>query len=997
MNGWNPDKDKRVANPIERATRMRLPQVQGTSNPKSSTDLVMKAFQKATSAAPFKNDAQYNKAVTSIEDFAQFKDRCQQEAEQEEKCGNWEAAIAIYKSFISVMLSLKKPVKDRLISYPFMLALYQVKLACCYEKLGQIAEYRKCVMLSQGTGYHPLVVYHYAKWLIDTNMEPFNEVKVLQALKLLKESTETTNCPAGYEFVAIDIRYLLAVTSFKLFILDTSKKIFLSTTLAAIKPIIEKDLRAKLFYATEILCKIEGNYPKALQLLEQMVNTSDLTDVNVVAAHYFIGSIYNNGENTGLEQNDEKAYQHFLIAAEHGHVQAQHDLALKLEEGQGRPADYKQAANWYRKAAEYDDGDSQQNLALLYVEHPDCCPDEKDASYWFMRAASHYVEAAFSNLSRYSFDETFSSCDPTISARFWWKLGWLNTQIPSFAFNLGNSFIQLPYSGIDPDPAIVYLSLIPEEVTEYSDSQLTLSLLYKFKAELDENKKVEYTQRSKQAFQNHKLTSNNKNMATKYITASETQVDDAIDVAAKNSVINQNKEKTHVELMSLLATHVKKPAGIKAKGFINFKIETCDSRDTALLLYNLGEICQKQLGSDRRILDANHQRILTMIAHVGTVVHYAEAPDIAMMLDGITKLSLHPDLPIVGKVLHMLYQAAVIKLEQFSLLDLTAVIFSLGRTKITAPLLPFYLAALMGQTQKLINDPNENVSWQVLTMILYTCMLLEESLRDTPIYNENYKTFIQFLVTNLNRKFKTLKGVDLDHRAAMQLHMVERYFHRKNPATCKSLDDGLLSKVSMLVGNQDQKDSEIDDVAMFNVQASERCNNIYTVLGVEETPEAKPPVNVSNFQQEVFDFVVQYFPQAKHDTEKVHYLPVDIYIATLDDDFSLQADGTTHFLHHNPGEPPELNHKSRVNTAIIGKCVRVSYYEWNQCKNDDQRYDYLRGLIENLGFSMPPKKVAAKIPIAANLVSSNPLITTATTSTIAPIELQVISNVQQKL
>ncbi len=62
------------------------------------------------------------------------------------------------------------------------------------------------------------------------------------------------------------------------------------------------------------------------------------------------------------------ALREFRVFAEQGDADAQYNLALKYDNGQGVPQDYAEAAKWYRKAAEQGIAKAQNNLGLKYAK-----------------------------------------------------------------------------------------------------------------------------------------------------------------------------------------------------------------------------------------------------------------------------------------------------------------------------------------------------------------------------------------------------------------------------------------------------------------------------------------------------------------------------------------------------------------------------------------------------------------------------------------------------
>ena len=65
-------------------------------------------------------------------------------------------------------------------------------------------------------------------------------------------------------------------------------------------------------------------------------------------------------------QDYETAYKLILPLAEQGSAQAQYNLALMYNFGQGVPQDYKEAVKWYRLSAEQGVAQAQYNLGVMY-------------------------------------------------------------------------------------------------------------------------------------------------------------------------------------------------------------------------------------------------------------------------------------------------------------------------------------------------------------------------------------------------------------------------------------------------------------------------------------------------------------------------------------------------------------------------------------------------------------------------------------------------------
>ena len=75
-------------------------------------------------------------------------------------------------------------------------------------------------------------------------------------------------------------------------------------------------------------------------------------------------------------------------AAEQGHADAQHSLAIAYSYGDGVPQDDTEAVKWYRKAAEQGFAKAQYNLGVMY-DNGDGAPENYVQAYaWWNIAAA---------------------------------------------------------------------------------------------------------------------------------------------------------------------------------------------------------------------------------------------------------------------------------------------------------------------------------------------------------------------------------------------------------------------------------------------------------------------------------------------------------------------------------------------------------------------------------------------------------------------------------
>ena len=100
--------------------------------------------------------------------------------------------------------------------------------------------------------------------------------------------------------------------------------------------------------------------PEALALYRKAADQGDSD------AQYNLGVAYDEGE--GVPQDHQQAVAWYRKAAAQNHVRAQFNLAVSYDDGEGVAQDKKQAVHWYTKAAEQGDADAQQNLSVMYAK-----------------------------------------------------------------------------------------------------------------------------------------------------------------------------------------------------------------------------------------------------------------------------------------------------------------------------------------------------------------------------------------------------------------------------------------------------------------------------------------------------------------------------------------------------------------------------------------------------------------------------------------------------
>ena len=117
----------------------------------------------------------------------------------------------------------------------------------------------------------------------------------------------------------------------------------------------------------------KGNYADALNSWKLA------SEVGSREADFLLGFLYD-----GVLQNDKKALFFFTRAASSGHIQAQINVGLKYEKGEGTKIDKNKALQWYTKAAFNQNDIGQFRLASLLQEEFE---KFKESHFWFLKSA----------------------------------------------------------------------------------------------------------------------------------------------------------------------------------------------------------------------------------------------------------------------------------------------------------------------------------------------------------------------------------------------------------------------------------------------------------------------------------------------------------------------------------------------------------------------------------------------------------------------------------
>ncbi len=125
----------------------------------------------------------------------------------------------------------------------------------------------------------------------------------------------------------------------------------------------------------------KGDFATALREWRPLAEQGDAD------AQYNLGVMYDKGD--GVTQNHKEAVKWYRKSADQGNASAQYNLALMYENGKGVTQDYKEAVKWYRKSAEQGNANAQNNLGLRYYNGQGVLQDNVYAHMWLNIAASN--------------------------------------------------------------------------------------------------------------------------------------------------------------------------------------------------------------------------------------------------------------------------------------------------------------------------------------------------------------------------------------------------------------------------------------------------------------------------------------------------------------------------------------------------------------------------------------------------------------------------------
>lgn len=128
------------------------------------------------------------------------------------------------------------------------------------------------------------------------------------------------------------------------------------------------------------------DYAEAMRLLRPLAEQGNAN------AQHNLGLIYDNGD--GVPQDYAEARAWYLKASAQGFALSQNNLGFMYATGHGVARDPAQAVTWYRKAAEQGDATAQYNLGIMYQHGQGVEQSYVQAHMWFSLGASSATASA---------------------------------------------------------------------------------------------------------------------------------------------------------------------------------------------------------------------------------------------------------------------------------------------------------------------------------------------------------------------------------------------------------------------------------------------------------------------------------------------------------------------------------------------------------------------------------------------------------------------------
>ena len=140
---------------------------------------------------------------------------------------------------------------------------------------------------------------------------------------------------------------------------------------------------------------------RALAVLRRTVlQVQGMEGVKQVLVTAVLKTAYEKGQEAYSKKDHKEAFRYFTEAAQEGNAEAEFNLGVMYDLGQGVGQDYGKAAEWYRKAAEQGNPQAQINLGAAYYSGEGVGQDHAKAVECYRKAAEQGNAGAQYTLGR---------------------------------------------------------------------------------------------------------------------------------------------------------------------------------------------------------------------------------------------------------------------------------------------------------------------------------------------------------------------------------------------------------------------------------------------------------------------------------------------------------------------------------------------------------------------------------------------------------------------
>jgi len=137
---------------------------------------------------------------------------------------------------------------------------------------------------------------------------------------------------------------------------------------------------------SNVKLKGTGSFWRMLDAQKSLMKTKSSAEKGDAQAQFNLGVMYDRGQ--GVAQNYVEAIKWYSKAADQNEVGAQFMLGRMHHEGRGIIQDYNKAAKWYQMAAEYGNDKAQYYLGTMHHIGEGVSIDLKEAEKWYRLAAN---------------------------------------------------------------------------------------------------------------------------------------------------------------------------------------------------------------------------------------------------------------------------------------------------------------------------------------------------------------------------------------------------------------------------------------------------------------------------------------------------------------------------------------------------------------------------------------------------------------------------------